>query len=189
MPTHTHTYTHTFAIRVSNSLATASSGFNSRLPRAYSMIYWFLSSSRSRRHNPLPAGILSSPWIEKHLQLFQSCDSQKSIWVSSYIPAFFQPWLSSLNGPEICQHLSYSSTGRKFCGFSIANMWLFWTTYSSGDARICAAGPHGASHWCLYGVSATAAFQTFAAFKHRMMVISDWERLDPLSEIKKMQPF
>jgi hypothetical protein len=68
-------------LELSNVLATAASGFNLRLSRAYSMIYGFLPSSKRRQHRPLPAGISPSPAMEKPLQLCGSCDSLKPICV------------------------------------------------------------------------------------------------------------
>lgn len=100
---------------MSNILATAAAGFNSRLSRAYSMIYRFLLSSRSRRRSPLPAGICT----EKLLQLSQSCDCLKWVWVSSYIPVFFPAMIKFLKWLKMCQHLTAGAQAGRFVGFAL----------------------------------------------------------------------
>lgn len=155
-------------LELSNILATAAPGFNWRLSRAYSMIYMFLLSSRSRQCSPLPTGIC----IEKHLQLSRSCDCLKRVWVSSYIPASFQPWLSSLNGPR-CVRISLLECKQKRLWFLHWEHVAFLVHVSSRDARICAAKPHGTVQQCLCGIDQRLHF-IFYSLWDRVMMISEW---------------
>lgn len=118
------------------------------------MIYRFLFASRSGQRSPLPTGIC----IEKRLQLSRSCDCLKRVWVSSYIPAFFQPWLSSLNGPR-CVSISLLECRQKRLWFLHWEHVAFLVHVSSRDARICTAKPHGTVQQCLCGVDPMAAFR------------------------------